>query len=113
MSLPEMEPSQGKQQVLTEIRSGRRLEKIASSIGSFLDNQLERLEAAFKEIERVAANDRIVQNILAEFELEKREWEMERQAEIDRLNRAGEELIEAWQKLESEKKAWMDEREKP
>ena len=97
--------------VLTEIRSGRRLEKIAASVESFLENQIARIEKALAEVEQAAENDRIVQKILADFEDEKAAWEQERQAEIERLSRAGEDLIAAWDKLEAEKKAWLDGRD--
>jgi hypothetical protein len=89
---------------LTEIRSGRRLEKIVKSIESFLHSQITRLEKAMAECNQSIENDRIVQRILAEFELEKAAWEESRQAEILRLQLAGEELIKGWEKLEEERR---------
>ena len=97
-------------QVLSKIRSGRRLEKIAESIESFLDNQVARLEKAMLECESAAENDRIVQSILASFEKEKLAWEEMRQLEIARLSRAGEELIKGWASLEAEQIKWLDAR---
>ena len=89
---------------LTEIRSGRRLEKIVASIQSFLNSQVTRLDKAMAECNRSAENDRIVQRILTEFEVEKAAWEESRQAEILRLQAAGEDLIKGWQKLENERR---------
>ena len=96
---------------LTEIRSGRRLEKIASSIESFMHSQVARLKKAIDECNRAVENDKIVQRILADFEIEKQTWEEKRQAEILRLSAAGEELIQGWEKLESERQKWLDQRE--
>lgn len=89
---------------LTEIRSGRRLEKIVASIENFLNSQITRLEKAMAECNESIENDRIVQRILAEFEVEKAAWEESRQAEIMRLQVAGEELIKGWEKLEEQRK---------
>lgn len=95
---------------LTEIRSGRRLEKIVSSIEGFLVSQVTRLDAALEECHRAVENDKIVQRILADFELDKKTWEADRQAEIERLSAAGEELIRGWEQLEDERRKWADQR---
>ena len=89
---------------LTEIRSGRRLEKIVDSIENFLNSQITRLEKAMAECNASIENDRIVQRILSEFEVEKAAWEESRQAEILRLQAAGEELVKGWEKLEDERR---------
>ena len=96
---------------LNEIRSGRRLEKIVSSIESFLHSQVTRLNAALDECNQAVENDRIVQKILADFELEKQAWEANRQAEILRLQEAGEELIRGWDQFEEARRQWSDERD--
>jgi hypothetical protein len=98
---------------LTEIRSGRRLEKIAASIQSFLESQFSRLESALIDVQSAEENDKILQRILADFEKEKRTWEEQRQAEILRLQNASEQLISGWQQLEDERRKWMDERDNP
>ncbi len=89
---------------LTEIRSGRRLEKVVASIEGFLNSQVARLDQAIAECNQSIENDRIVQKILADFEIEKAAWENSRQAEILRLQAAGEELIRGWEKLEDERR---------
>ncbi len=97
---------------LTEIRSGRRLQKIVSSIESFLLSQVTRLNVALEECDQAVENDRIVQRILTDFKKEKQAWEANRQAEILRLHEAGEELIRGWDRLEEERRKWSDERSK-
>lgn len=89
---------------LTEIRSGRRLEKIVASIENFMYSQITRLDKAMAECNQAIENDRIVQKILADFELEKAAWEEKLQAETLRLQAAGEELIKGWEKLEDERR---------
>ena len=98
---------------LTEIRSGRRLEKIAASVEHFLNSQVSRLESTLDEIQRAEENDKIVQKILADFEEEKLSWEKRRQAEIARLNDASEKLIKGWQQLEEERRTWLERRDNP
>lgn len=97
-------------QVLTEIRSSRRLEKIVSSIENFLNHQVERLGQAMEACERAAENDKIVKEILKRHEDEKRLWEEERQAEMIRLSKAGDELVKAWEQLEEERRNWLENR---
>ena len=95
---------------LVEIRSGRRLEKIANSIESFLHNQVARLEEALRQCQQAENNDKILQDILSNFELEKKKWEEQRQAEIRRLDQASKQLSLGWQQLEDERRNWLDER---
>lgn len=90
-------------QTLTEIRSGRRLERVVSSIESFLTSQVARLDKAIEECNAAVENDNIVKRILADFEKEKAAWDECRQREILRLQRAGEELIKGWEQLEIER----------
>ena len=102
--------SQARDQVLTDIRSGRRLDKIVSSIENFLSNQVSKLEQALADCEQAVENDRIVQEILDRHEREKEAWEQARQMELERLNAAGEELARAWEKLEEERRNWLENR---
>ena len=96
-------------QTLNEIRAGRRLEKIVSSIESFLNSQVARIDAALEQCNQAVENDKVLQRILADFELEKQEWEVGRQQEIHRLQAAGEDLIRGWEQLESERRKFLDE----
>ncbi len=96
---------------LNEIRSGRRLDKIVSSIESFLQSQVTRLDRALEECRRAADNDRIVQKLLADAQLERENWERKRQAEILRLEQAGERLAQGWKQLEDERRNWLDQQD--
>ena len=95
---------------LVEIRSGRRLEKIADSIGSFLHNQVARLEEALRQCQQAQENDRVLHSVLSNFEREKKTWDERRQAEILRLDLASKQLALGWQQLEDERRQWLDER---
>ena len=95
---------------LNEISSSRQLEKIVNSIARFLNSQILRIEEAIRQCSEAADNDRIVQAMLADFERKKQAWEETRNAEIERLNQAGEDLIQGWQKLEQERQQWIDQR---
>lgn len=96
---------------LTEIRSGRRLEKVVSCVENFLQSQISRLEKEMAKCEEAVDNDKIVQKILADFELEKQAWDAERQTETRRLKDAGEKLIQGWEQLENERRNWLDQRD--
>ena len=93
---------------LVEIRSSRRLEKIVASIEGFLSGQITRLDKSLDQIKLVADNDKILQRVLADFENEKKAWEDQRQAEMQRLQMAGDKLIDGWKQLESERRKWLD-----
>lgn len=95
---------------LIEIRSGRRLEKIANSIESFLHNQVARLEEALRQCQQAENNDKVLRDILSNFELERKKWEEQRQAEIRRLDLASQQLSLGWQQLEDERRNFLDER---
>ncbi len=97
---------------LTEIRSGRRLEKIVTSIENFLHNQILRLDKALDEFRLAQNNEKILQKILKDFETEKLQWDEARNSEILRLSDASEKLIEGWQQLEDERRNWLDERDR-
>ncbi len=107
---PTLPTSQSLDNTLKDIRSGRRLNRIASSISSFLLHQMDRLEAELDRCQKAADNDQVVQRMLTAFEKEKLEWEAARAAEIERLNDATEKLASGWEKLESEKQQWLESR---
>ena len=81
---------------LKEIRSGRRLDRVVSSISSFLNHQVDRLEKELDRCQKAVDNDQVVQRMLTAFEKEKQEWESARVAEIERLNEASEKLALGW-----------------
>ena len=93
---------------LTKSRSARRLESVVSSVESFLNGQVERLEQAIQQCNQAVDNDRIVQSIMADFELRKQEWESQRASELARLELAGNELAKAWEQLETERRRFAE-----
>lgn len=93
-------------------RGARRLDRIASSISSFLMNQVERLERELDRCQKAVDNEQIVQQLMADFEQQKSDWELNRQIEIERLNAAGEKLVAGWEKLETERRDWLENRGK-
>lgn len=95
---------------LAELRSGRRLEKVAASIESFLLSQIARLEKSLAECEAAVGQNQVVQRILTDFERQKEAWERERQAEIKRLFEASEKLARGWKQLEDERQKWIADR---
>jgi hypothetical protein len=96
--------------ILVEIRSGRRLEKIANSIENYLHNQVARLEDALRQCRQAEQNEKVLQDILSNFELEKEKWKEQRNAEVRRLDLASQQLALGWQQLEDERRQWLDER---
>ena len=91
---------------LGELRVGRRLQQVTSSIGSFLDSQLAKLEKALVQCKNAELQNEVLQRIIAEFEQQKIDWEQTRVAEEKRLFAAGEKLIEGWKQLEQERANW-------
>lgn len=99
-----------KANAMHKARGARRLDRIASSISSFLMNQVERLERELDRCQKAVDNEKIVQQLMADFELQKHEWEAIRQTEIERLNEAGDKLAAGWEKLEIERREWLENR---
>jgi hypothetical protein len=102
--------SQSLDRTLTEIRSGRRLEKIVKSIENFLHSQISRIDKVLEECRLAEDNDKILQKILQDFEQEKLDWEETRHSESLRLVEASDKLIQGWQELEDERRRWLDQR---
>ena len=97
-------------QTLSEIRSGRRLEKLIASIQGFLNGQVARLEKALDECQAAVDNDQIMRTVLASFETEKRQWQEKCAAESNRLKAEGQKLTAGWKELEDERRKLLDER---
>ena len=95
-------------QMLAEIRSGRRVERIVVNIKHFLEMQVARIDQTLTGCEAAVENDRRLQQRLAEFEEEKHQWAKTREAEIARLSIAGDELAKAWAQLETERRQFLD-----
>ena len=95
---------------LSEIRSGRRLEKLIASIQGFLNGQVARLDKALDECQAAVDNDRIMRTVLASFETEKKQWQQKCEAESKRLKAEGQKLAEGWKELEDQRRKLLDER---
>lgn len=98
-------------QTLDELRASRRLQKIVTSIESFFQIQLNRLQEVADECQRVAGKDASLQQMLAEFEEEKHQWKIACQQEVARLSVAGERLVEGWNELEVARRDYLDEQQ--
>lgn len=99
-------------QMLVDIRSGRRLERIVASIQNFLEMQVSKVDDTISQCEMAVENDIRVQARLADFEQEKRAWDENRKQEITRLSQASDELAKAWEKLETERRQFLDSKSK-
>ena len=97
-------------QLLTDIRSGRRLERVVDSVKLFLEMQVDKIEQTLGQCEAAVENERQLQKRLAEFEKEKHQWNQTRMSEIERLSVAGDELAKAWAQLEVERRQFLDSR---
>ena len=114
--VPTAEPSLARQQekpvlrdeLLADIRSGRRLERIVDSIKHFLDMQVAKIDQTLAGCKAAVENDQRLQQRLAEFQEEKHQWAKTREAEIARLSIAGDELTKAWTQLETERRQFLD-----
>lgn len=88
---------------LGELRLGRRLKKLTSSVENFLQIQLSRLNTALRHCEKAEEQNELLRRMMAEFETQKREWQLKQLAEEQRLFEAGEKLMRGWEQLEIEK----------
>jgi len=95
---------------LVELRSGRRLEKATISIESFLLNHVARLNKALDHCQLAVDQNKILQRVMADFQRQKAQWEIERQTELRRLFEASEKLAAGWKNLEAERQNLMAER---
>jgi len=95
-------------QLLSDIRSGRRLERIVESIRHFLEMQVSKVEDTLVQCEAAVENDRRLHQKMAEFQQEKHQWNETRKLEVQRLSAAGDELAKAWEQLEAERRKFVD-----
>ena len=95
-------------QLLTDIRSGRRLERVIESVKLFLAMQVDKVEQTLAQCDAAVEKERSLQMRLAEFEKEKHQWNQTRMLEIERLSAAGDELAKAWAQLEVERRQVLD-----
>ena len=100
--------SGSRDQMLADIRTGRRLERVVESIKRFLEVQVEKVDQTIISCEAAVREDRRLRKRLAEFQEEKHQWDQNREAEIARLSIASDELAKAWAQLETERRKFLD-----
>ena len=106
-AIPQEMP-EARDEMLSGIRSGRRLERVVDNIKHFLETQVLKIEQTLAGCEAAVANEGRIQQRLAEFQEEKHNWAKTREAEIARLSIAGDELAKAWAQLETERRQFLD-----
>jgi ABC-type transporter Mla MlaB component len=84
-----------------ELKTTRNLQVAVSSIERFLLNQIDRIESAFKECQRIEEAGRVVQQKWIELEEEKQAWQKHCEQEISEINEAKRKLAQGLRKLES------------
>ena len=89
-----------------------KLSAIADDMESFLIQQTGRLEAQLAIVEDASAAQAGLERLVEEFEHQREEWELQRQAEQSRLQQEGAALGEAWDRLEQEQRQLFAERER-
>lgn len=82
----------------------QRLRAVAEGLGRFLEEHLRRLETAATQCEQVLAQKRTVERGAEELEQDRREFEQQRERQIDVVRQEQDRLIEAWHKLEGEQR---------
>ncbi len=85
---------------LMELKTTRNLQKAVSSVERFLLNQIDRIEAAFKEVQQIEERGRVVQQKWIELEEEKQAWLKRREQEMSEINEAKRKLAQGLRSLE-------------
>lgn len=104
---------QHRDQSLLEIQTGRSLQKVVGSIERFLLNQIDRLENALQEAQRIEEQGDVVQRLVRDLDEQREAWEQQRQRELTQLADASDKLVQGWKRLEDERRTWLTEREQP
>ena len=78
----------------------RRLRAVTRRIERFFEERVESVQQALSQIDNTESAFDVTRRRSAQLDEERRQWELEKQAEITRLTRASEELAIAWQQLE-------------
>jgi hypothetical protein len=97
-------------QSLTAIQFARRLQKITASIENFFQCQVERLKSTLTTCQKDIDRAHEIQQMLAGFALQKQCWEIERAAEVARLDGACAQLMEGWKQLEDARRQLLIEK---
>ncbi len=90
---------------LTDV--ARRLQLIACGVDGFFAGQLQKLSDALQVYARIKAEADTVHRLLAQFESDRQQWQTQREAEINRLQRASENLVRAWEEIDVQQRALL------
>ena len=85
---------------LTELTTTRNLQTAVSGIERFLLNQIDRIESAFKESQRIEEAGRVVQQKWVELEREKAAWKQYCEQQINEINDTKRKLTQGLRALE-------------
>lgn len=88
----------------TELKTTRNLQAAVSGIERFLLNQVDRIESAFKECQRIEEAGRVVQQKWMELEEEKEAWRKHCEQEIGEINEAKRKLAQGLRALEDKQR---------
>ncbi len=87
--------------------AARRLRAVTVHIDSFLTGQLQRLSDAMHVYTQVKTEAETVRRLYADLETERQQWQMQRESELERLQQASENLIDAWERLDAQQRQLM------
>ena len=91
-------------------RVAERLSQMAEQMQMFLTKQVDRLEKEIGAAPGGKPDFVEYQRLVEEFQEVRQAWELERDAEKDRLVMESERLVEAWKKLEAEQRETLKQR---
>ena len=87
---------------LMELKTTKNLQKAVSSVERFLLNQIDRIEAALDECQKIEERGRVVQQKWIELEEEKQAWLQRREQEMSQINEAKRRLAQGIRSLEGQ-----------
>ena len=89
----------------------QRLKALAERMEVFLEAQARRFDEVFVPGGDVPHDPKSLKLMMAEFERSRLKWEQQREQELERIKHDSQLLVEAWQKLESEQRRLLAERQ--
>lgn len=87
------------------------LSAIADEIEAYLGQWLSRLEGVLEQYGDGSTDDGALEARMAEFEEEKRSWNLHRQQEMQQMQETAEQLTAAWARLENEQRRLLQAQE--
>ena len=96
--------SELRDRALIELKTTRSLQNAVSSIERFLLNQVDRIESALKECQKIEESGRVVQQKWIELEEEKQAWAKYCQQELSQINEAKSKLAQGLRALEAKQR---------